>query len=228
MHDGVEIRDCRRIVSGRGAHDKTVTEILWEEAIIAIPHAWDGTSSAGETPVAASNEGQSKMFRDQDLTLNRRYAVGTDAVWRSWTKPDFVARWWGPRGFVTTVSELEPRSGGRFRYVMTATAPDVVRFMDAHGLPRSNTVTGRFEDLVDSERLTVVQLVDFVPEIEPYEVRASLVLSTTRKVGGCRTRLTLGRMHDDEWTERCIDGWRGQLRRLASSLSAGSSGNVHI
>ena len=178
--------------------------------------------------VAASSQGAHKMVSAKDLTLNRRYAVGTDAVWRSWTSPDSVAGWWGPRGFVTTVSELEPRSGGRFHYVMTATAPDVVRFMDAHGLPRSNTVTGRFEEVVDGERITVVQLVDFVPGVEPYEVPASLVLRSTRDMGGCRTRLTIGRMHDDEWTERCIDGWRGQLRRLAASLSAGELGAANL
>lgn len=161
------------------------------------------------------------MMSDHVLTLDRRYAVSISDVWRSWTTPEMVAGWWGPSGFVTTVSELEARSGGRFHYEMTASAPDVVRFMDAHGLPRSNTLTGRFEDVVVGERLTIVQLVDFVPGVDPYEVSASLGLRPTRDSSGCRTRLLIGRMHDDEWTERCVDGWRGQLRRLAAHLTSG-------
>lgn len=39
-------------------------------------------------------------------------------VWRLWTEPEHVARWWGPHGFRTTIRELEVRPGGAWRFVM--------------------------------------------------------------------------------------------------------------
>ena len=39
-------------------------------------------------------------------------------VWRLWTEPDCIARWWGPTGFISTVSKIEARPGGVWECVM--------------------------------------------------------------------------------------------------------------
>jgi len=53
------------------------------------------------------------------LTLQRHYPVAPEKVWRAWTDPEAIKRWWGPGGPDNRVSvaELDVRIGGRFRIV---------------------------------------------------------------------------------------------------------------
>jgi len=53
------------------------------------------------------------------LTLHRVYSVAPEKVWRAWTDPEAIKRWWGPGTHEDRVSvaELDVRVGGRFRIV---------------------------------------------------------------------------------------------------------------
>ena len=52
------------------------------------------------------------------LTLNRHYPVAPEKVWRAWTDPEAVKKWWGPGpGEPVSLAELDVRVGGRFRIV---------------------------------------------------------------------------------------------------------------
>jgi uncharacterized protein YndB with AHSA1/START domain len=53
------------------------------------------------------------------LVLNRSYAVAPEKVWRAWTDPEAIRRWWGPGGpdNRVAVADLDVRVGGRFRIV---------------------------------------------------------------------------------------------------------------
>ena len=39
-------------------------------------------------------------------------------VWQAWTDPTMLAQWFGPRGFTSSVPELDLRVGGALRIVM--------------------------------------------------------------------------------------------------------------
>ena len=55
-----------------------------------------------------------------DLVLERHADVPPATVWKAWTTPELVKRWWsGQRGEVTLV-EIDLRVGGKWRYVMVA------------------------------------------------------------------------------------------------------------
>ena len=52
------------------------------------------------------------------LEIRRHYAVAPEAVWRAWTDPEAVKRWWGPGpGEPVSLAELDVRVGGRLRIV---------------------------------------------------------------------------------------------------------------
>lgn len=53
------------------------------------------------------------------LLLDRSYPVAPEKVWRAWTDPEAIKRWWGPGGpdNHVSVAELDVRIGGRFRIV---------------------------------------------------------------------------------------------------------------
>lgn len=45
-----------------------------------------------------------------------------DIVWKAWTAPEHVSRWWGPAGFTTTIHEMNLREEGEWK--LTLNGPD--------------------------------------------------------------------------------------------------------
>jgi uncharacterized protein YndB with AHSA1/START domain len=54
----------------------------------------------------------------QELILTRILGAPRSLVFRAWTDPKHLARWWGPRGFSNPVCELDVRPGGLIRIDM--------------------------------------------------------------------------------------------------------------
>ena len=50
--------------------------------------------------------------------ITRVFNAPRKMVFDAWTDPRQVAQWWGPRGFTTTISEMDVRPGGVWRLVM--------------------------------------------------------------------------------------------------------------
>ncbi len=53
-----------------------------------------------------------------DLVIKRHVPVSPARVWRAWTEPEQLKKWWCPRPWRTTVAELDVRPGGKFYTVM--------------------------------------------------------------------------------------------------------------
>lgn len=60
----------------------------------------------------------SGQYGEATVTLTRVYDAPRELVWRAWTDPVHLAQWFGPRGFTSSVPELEVRVGGMLRIVM--------------------------------------------------------------------------------------------------------------
>lgn len=50
--------------------------------------------------------------------ITRRYERPLARVWRAWTEPAELQRWWGPKGCTIEVLRFEFRPGGFFHYAM--------------------------------------------------------------------------------------------------------------
>jgi uncharacterized protein YndB with AHSA1/START domain len=50
--------------------------------------------------------------RKQDLVMSRVFDAPVEAVWRAWTDPQLVMRWWGPKGFTAPMARIDFREGG--------------------------------------------------------------------------------------------------------------------
>lgn len=57
---------------------------------------------------------------DLDLTLTRHMAAAPERVWRAWTEPELLKRWFAPAPVVTREAVIELRPGGRFHVMMVA------------------------------------------------------------------------------------------------------------
>jgi uncharacterized protein YndB with AHSA1/START domain len=53
-----------------------------------------------------------------ELTLKRTFDAPRELVFKAWTDPQLMAKWWGPAVFTTPVCELEARPGGKLYIVM--------------------------------------------------------------------------------------------------------------
>jgi uncharacterized protein YndB with AHSA1/START domain len=63
-----------------------------------------------------------------DLVFERTFDAPRERVWKAFTDPEIVPRWWGPHGTTTTVAEMDVRPGGKWRYVSRASDRDDVEF----------------------------------------------------------------------------------------------------
>jgi uncharacterized protein YndB with AHSA1/START domain len=55
---------------------------------------------------------------DREIVISRLLNAPREVVWDAWTDPKQVVEWWGPRGFTTTIHEMDVRPGGVWRHTM--------------------------------------------------------------------------------------------------------------
>ncbi len=71
---------------------------------------------------------------EREIVATRLLDAPRETVWKVWTDPARIAGWWGPRGFTTTIHEMDVRPGGTWRHTMhgpDGTAyPNSVVFLD--------------------------------------------------------------------------------------------------
>lgn len=72
--------------------------------------------------MAASNAGNSAApnFARREIEITRVFDAPRELVFRAWTDPKHVAKWWGPHRFTNPVCELDARPGGAIRIHMRA------------------------------------------------------------------------------------------------------------
>jgi uncharacterized protein YndB with AHSA1/START domain len=68
--------------------------------------------------VAEKRVDVSESAVDRELVFMRVFDAPRRMVWDAWTDPKQVALWWGPKGFTTTIEEMDVRPGGVWKQVM--------------------------------------------------------------------------------------------------------------
>ena len=56
----------------------------------------------------------------RDLVITRRFNAPVALVWKAWTDPEWITRWWGPNGFSCALAEIDFREGGTALVCMRA------------------------------------------------------------------------------------------------------------
>jgi uncharacterized protein YndB with AHSA1/START domain len=114
--------------------------------------------------MASSGTAAVTLPTDEEILITRDFDAPRRLVWKAWTTPELVARWWaGQRGTVTS-AEIDLRVGGTWRYVMEAQGGYEVAF---HGTfqeiePESRIVTTEaFEGVPDPDGTAALNIVTF-------------------------------------------------------------------
>lgn len=113
---------------------------------------------------------------DTQIHITREFAAPKHLVYKAWTTPELVKRWWNARRGTVTIAEIDLRVGGAWRYVMVADGGFELAF---HGV---------FREIVPNERIVSTEVYEGVPASEPNE--GTLNTATFRQSGD-RTVLTL-------------------------------------
>ena len=113
---------------------------------------------------------------DTQILITRGFDAPKHLVYRAYTEPDLIARWWsGERGEVTSV-DVDLRVGGAWRYVMKANEGFEVAFH------------GEFREIVPNERIVSTEVYEGMPAGSPEE--GTLNTATFTESDG-RTTLTI-------------------------------------
>jgi uncharacterized protein YndB with AHSA1/START domain len=57
---------------------------------------------------------------DCEIVSSRIVTFSQELVFKAWTDPEHLQKWWGPKGFTNTFEEFDFRPGGRWKFVMHA------------------------------------------------------------------------------------------------------------
>ena len=114
---------------------------------------------------------------DNQILITREFNAPPELVYRAWTTPELIKRWWsGDRGVVTSV-HVDLRVGGTWRYVMTANGGFEVAFH------------GEYREIVPNRRIVSTEVYEGMPDAQALDT-----VTFTRKGEG--TLVTVLVEHD--------------------------------
>jgi uncharacterized protein YndB with AHSA1/START domain len=101
---------------------------------------------------AATRSAVVTLPASNQIMITRQFDAPRHLVYRAWTTPELIRRWWGgDRGEVTS-AEVDLRPGGTWRYVMTANGGFEVAFH------------GEYREIVPDERIVSTEVFEGAPD----------------------------------------------------------------
>jgi len=128
--------------------------------------------------VAASRKATVTLPTDEQILITREFDAPRQLVFRAFTTPELVRRWWHAKRGEVTVCEIDLRVGGKWRYVMVANDGTEVGFH------------GEYREIVPNERIVSTETYEGLPEDVSEEDGTTVNIATFTERDG-RTMLTL-------------------------------------
>ena len=143
-----------------------------------------------------------------DLVLERVVDVKPELVWRAWTEPEHVMKWFTPKPWETIECEIDLRPGGLFRTTMRSPEGEV--------MPANN---GCFLEVVPNRRLVFTDALGPGYRPNPSSFMTAYVLIEPE---GSGTKYTAIAVHSSEEQRKqheemgFHDGWGTALDQLVA------------
>jgi uncharacterized protein YndB with AHSA1/START domain len=109
---------------------------------------------------------------DTQILITREFAAPKHLVYKAWTTPELIKRWWSANRGEVTIAEVDLRVGGMWRYVMIAEGGFEVGFH------------GEYREIVPNERIVSTEVFEGMPDAEAVDT-----LTLAEKAG--RTTLSV-------------------------------------
>jgi uncharacterized protein YndB with AHSA1/START domain len=115
---------------------------------------------------------------EEQILITREFDAPKHLVWKAFTTPELVKRWWNAKRGEMTVAEIDLRAGGKWRYVMVTDDGVEVAFH------------GEYREVVLGERIVSTETYEGVPEGVSEEDATTVNTATFAEADG-RTTLTI-------------------------------------
>jgi uncharacterized protein YndB with AHSA1/START domain len=138
---------------------------------------------------------------DTQILITREFAAPKHLVYKAWTTPELIKRWWsGDRGEVT-IAEVDLRVGGTWRYVMVANGGFEVAFH------------GEYREIIPNERIVSTEIYEGMPEGE-----AVNTLTLTEKNGHTTLSLLVQHTIQEHRDAHINSGMEGGMQEAMDHL----------
>ncbi|MGH7518477.1 MAG: SRPBCC family protein [Gemmatimonadales bacterium] len=91
---------------------------------------------------------------DTQILITREFAAPRHLVYKAWTTPELIKRWWSANRGDVTVADVDLRVGGTWRFVMVTDGGFEVAFH------------GEYRELIENERIVCTEVYEGMPEGE--------------------------------------------------------------
>lgn len=125
---------------------------------------------------------------DTEILIAREFDAPRHLVWKAWTTPELVKRWWHANRGTVIQADIDLRVGGRWRWVSVTNRGQEVAFR------------GWYRAIVPDERLVYTEMYEAVQQSEDDEGTLNTV--TFIDLGGRRTLVT---MHTETYSREVRD-----------------------
>lgn len=150
----------------------------------------------------AANSGKAVVTTvgDKQIEVVREFDAPRHLVFRAYTEPELIERWWAGRRATVTSVESDLRVGGNYRYAARAKEGFEEGFEDAF---QEVAFRGTFKEVVANERLVYTEIFEAQPQEETLttvtfeENNGRTTLRMIIEMGSTETRdLMAGQMED--------------------------------
>jgi uncharacterized protein YndB with AHSA1/START domain len=158
--------------------------------------------------MAAVSSGTAKVTlpTDEQILITREFDAPKHLVYKAWTTPELVKRWWSGRRGTVTLAEIDLRVGGQWRYVMDAQGGFEVAFH------------GEYREIVPNERIVNTEIYEMpdAPPLPPEDEPLNIVTFT--EADGRTTLSVLVQTTSKELRDTIIDS--GMESGMQESMDA--------
>jgi uncharacterized protein YndB with AHSA1/START domain len=102
----------------------------------------------------ASRKATVTLPTDEQILITREFNAPRNLVWKAWTTPELVRRWWHANRGEVTICEIDLRVGGKWRFVSVTHDGYEVAFH------------GEYREVVPHERLVSTEIFEGFPDAE--------------------------------------------------------------
>lgn len=137
------------------------------------------------------------------LFLKRTLKASRENVFKAWTDPVEIKKWFSPEGFDTPIAEVDLRVGGKYRIGMKQKDKDEM-----------NVATGVYREIRPSEKL----LFTWSWEGDPNMAETLVTLEFRDQGKGTELILTHELFPDEASRDRHNEGWISCINKLEKAL----------
>jgi uncharacterized protein YndB with AHSA1/START domain len=130
--------------------------------------------------VTSSGSAVVSLPTDEQILITREFDAPRELVYKAFTTPELVKRWWSANRGEVTVAEIDLRVGGKWRYVMVTTEGGF-----------EAAFHGEYREIVPNERIVSTEVFEGMPDAEAVNTM------TLTEVGG-RTTLEILVQHESK------------------------------